>query len=520
MLKEGKGKFSSFFLLIVKSMNRIVFAIVLVFVGVTSFAQYTYDFNKNCTDAYTLVLNLKFDEGQKLIDKEKQLNPDNNIPYLIENYIYFLKVFIGEEESVFEELDEKKDDIIDRLEDGDESSPYYNYSLAQVYLQWAFARTKFKEYFTAALEINRAYRRLEKNEEKFPDFLPDKINMGLLHTMIGTIPDSYNWIKKVVGVEGTVNQGTNEILQVLDASLKDEKYTHFRAECLFYLSFIKLNLSTEKDKALDYINMITKNNSDNSYLNSPLTIYAMSRIYMGNGMTEKALSLLLSRPKGKEYYPFYYLDYLTGLAKLQKLDKDANIYFLRFLDEFKGVNYIKAAYQKIAWYYAVNGNTIMYKEYIAMVKDNGYDIADADKQAEREAERDEVPNAVLLKARLLFDGGYYERALKGLTTDNRDFLKNSRDSLEYTYRIGRIYHGWGKIDDAIPYYKETIQDGSQSEYYYASNSALQLGLIYEKREDYQKAGIYYEKARSMENEEYKNSIDQKAKAGLNRIEDK
>jgi len=295
-------------------MNRIVFAIVLVFVGVTSFAQYTYDFNKNCTDAYTLVLNLKFDEGQKLIDKEKQLNPDNNIPYLIENYIYFLKVFIGEEESVFEELDEKKDDILDRLEDGDESSPYYNYSLAQVYLQWAFARTKFKEYFTAALEINRAYRRLEKNEEKFPDFLPDKINIGLLHTMIGTIPDSYNWIKKVVGVEGTVNQGTNEILLVLDASLKNEKYAHFKAECLFYLSFIKLNLSTEKDKALDYINMITKNNSDNSYLSSPLTIYAMSRIYMGNGMTEKALNLLLSRPKGKEYYPFYYLDYLTGLA--------------------------------------------------------------------------------------------------------------------------------------------------------------------------------------------------------------
>ncbi len=507
-------------MLIVKSMNRIVFSIVLVFVGVTSFAQYTYDFNKNCTDAYTLVLNLKFDEGQKLIDKEKQLHPDNNIPYLIENYIYFLKVFIGEEESVFEELDEKKDDIIDRLEDGDESSPYYNYSLAQVYLQWAFARTKFKEYFTAALEINRAYRRLEKNEEKFPDFLPDKINMGLLHTMIGTIPDSYNWIKKIVGVEGTVNQGTNEILLVLDASLKNEKYAHFKAECLFYLSFIKLNLSTEKDKALDYINMITKNNSDNSYLSSPLTIYAMSRIYMGNGMTEKALNLLLSRPKGKEYYPFYYLDYLTGLAKLQKLDKDANIYFLRFLDEFKGVNYIKAAYQKIAWYYAVNDNTIMYKEYIARVKDNGYDIADADKQAEREAERDEVPNAVLLKARLLFDGGYYERAMKVLTLENENFLKDDRDSLEYSYRLGRIYHGWGKIDDAIPYYLQTIKNGSESEYYYAANSALQLGLIYEKRRDYQKANVYYEKARSMENEEYKNSIDQKAKAGLSRVEDK
>jgi tetratricopeptide (TPR) repeat protein len=67
---------------------------------------------------------------------------------------------------------------------------------------------------------------------------------------------------------------------------------------------------------------------------------------------------------------------------------------------------------------------------------------------------------------------------------------------------------------------QTIKNGSESEYYYAANSALQLGLIYEKRKDYKKARIYYEKARSMENEEYKNSIDQKAKAGLSRIEDK
>ena len=520
MMKEGDGNVLLFFVFNTQVMSRIIIILGFLFVTAVSSAQYKYEFNKNCSDAYSLVLSLKFEEGQKLIDREKQLNPDNNIPYLIENYIYFLKVFIGEEENVFDELDEKKDDIIDRLEDGDENSPYYNYSLAQVYLQWAFARTKFKEYFTAAIEINRAYRKLEDNDERFPEFLPDKINLGLLHTMIGTIPDSYNWVKKLVGVKGTVNQGTNEILQVLDASLKKEEYAHFKSECLFYLSFIKLNLSTEKGKALDYIDLITQDDSDRSYLSNPLTIYAMARIYMGNGYNEKALNLLLQRPKGEEYYPFYYLDYLTGLAKLQRLDTDANLFFLRFLEEFKGINYIKAAYQKIAWYYAVNGNTFMYKEYISKVKENGYEIADADKQAEREAERGVVPNAVLLKARLLFDGGYYERAMKELTVENKDFLKNDRDSLEYTYRLGRIYHGWGKTDDAIPYYLQTIKNGSESEYYYAANAALQLGLIYEKRKDYQKARLYYEKARNMKNEEYKNSISQKAKAGLSRIEDK
>jgi len=142
----------------------------LIFIVNLTFSQYHYDFNQNCNEAYTAIINLKFDEGNKLIEQEKRINPNNNIPYLLNNYIYFLTVFIGEEEEEFDKLEKLKDDIIDRLKDGDENSPYYRYSLAQVYLQWAFTRTKFKEYISATFEINRAYRLLEKNNEEFPEF--------------------------------------------------------------------------------------------------------------------------------------------------------------------------------------------------------------------------------------------------------------------------------------------------------------------------------------------------------------
>lgn len=484
------------------------------------FSQYYYDFNQNCKNAYSAIFSLKFEEGMDLINNEKSVNPDNNIPYLLENYIYFLTVFIGEEEQEFDKLEKLKDDIVDRLKDGNENSPYYRYCLAQVYLQWAFARTKFKEYVTATFEINKAYRLLEWNNEKHPDFLPNLINLGLLHTLIGTIPDKYNWIKKIVGIEGTIDEGTNEILKVLDASLKNDNYAIYRDECLFYLSFIQLNLSTNKKKAIDYIELIENNEEDKTHLSNPLVVYAIATIYMKNGMNNEALEILMSKPSSKEYYPFYYLDYLTGLAKLQRLDDDAYNYLLKYIMNFKGINYIKAAYQKIAWYYLVNGNTSKYKEYIEKAEKYGKEIVDADKQAEREASEGDMPNSTLLKARLLFDGGYYERALKELTKSKRNFLKTAKDTLENTYRIGRIYHEWGKTSEAIPYYKKTVENGAESEYYYAANSALNLGLIYEDAGNYEKAKDYYKRATSMKNKEYKNSIDQKAKAGLNRIENK
>lgn len=480
-------------------------------------SQYSYDFNNNCREAYSSIISLKFEEGKKLIDEEKVVHPNNNIPYLLENYIYFLTVFIGEEEAVFESLEDKKDDIISRLKDGDESSPYYRYCLAQVYLQWAVARTKFKEYVPATFEINRAYRLLEKNTSEYPEFIPNNINLGLLHTMIGTIPDSYNWAKKMVGIEGTVEQGVNEILKVLKVSLTNEDYGHYKAECLFYLSFIQINLMTSNDKAFEYLDIIV---SDSSNLQNPMAIYALSRIYMSNSMNDKAIDLLTHRPTEPIYFPFHYLDYLTGLAKLHRLDKDADDYLLKYVKNFKGVNYIKDAYQKLAWHYFIHGNSKKYSEYMAMVPEVGNTVVDADKQAERAAGNGEVPNFHLLRARLLFDGGYYPEALTELTSSTRNYLENERDSLEYYYRIGRIYDEWGKEDACISFYEKTIQEGAESEYYFAANSALKLGNIYEARGDNNKAVYFYERAQSMKNKEYQNSISQKAKAGINRIENK
>ncbi len=480
--------------------------------------QYYYDFNENCEKAYSAITSLKFEEGKRIIEKEKTVHPKNNIPYFLENYIYFLTVFIGEEEQDFEKYDDLKDNILDRLKDGDQNSPYYRYCLAQVNLQWSVARAKFKEYTTAALEINKAYRLLVDNQKEFPDFLPNLINLGLMHTLIGTVPENYNWVKKLVGVEGTIDQGVNEILKVLNASINQKEYHHYKAECLFYLSFIQINLTANRQKALDNLKLIE---NDSIGINNPLAIYAISRIYSDNGLNDKAIDLLLSRPMGDEYFPFYYLDYLTGIAKLSRLDSDAYKYLFKFVINFKGLNYIKDSYQKIAWYYLVNDNPEKYLEFISKVLQYGNSIVDADIQAEREASNKIVPNVYLLKARLLFDGGYYEKALAAITSSKTTgFLKNSKDTLEFSYRIGRIYHEWGKTETAIPFYLKTIENGSESQYYFAANAALQLGMIFEQKADYKKSAEYYELAQSMKNKEYRNSINQKAKAGLNRIQDK
>ncbi len=497
------------------------FASIFCLYFLCSFSSFaSFDFNTNCKSAYEKIISLRFDEGLSLLKTEKTINPSNLIPYYIENYIDFLKLIISEDPVLFNSLKTNKDTRISKIENSDEKeSPYYKYCLAEINLQWAFARIKFKEYFNAALEINKAYKLLEENEKEYPDFIPNHKGLGLLHSLIGTIPDEYKWTTKLIGISGTISQGVSELSAILAMALKNDDYAYLKTESIFLLTFIQLNFQSNKDQAL----ILAKYLNDPSYTtllnNNPLLCYAAASICIKTGSNDKAIKILLARPSGAEYYPFYYLDYLTGVAKLNRLDFDSYKYLYSFLANFKGQNYIKAAYQKLAWYYLLNNNTSKYKEKINYVFTLGGTLVDEDSQALTEAKSNIIPNIRLLKARLLSDGGYYQKAMDTLVEKKpSDFCVSTKDYLEYTYRLGRIYDEWGYDTKAIPYYELTIKNGSAFTYYFAANSSLHLGLIYENLKNNEKAKYYYELCSTMKNTEYKTSINQKAKAGLNRIQ--
>jgi hypothetical protein len=64
-----------------------------------------------------------------------------------------------------------------------------------------------------------------------------------------------------------------------------------------------------------------------------------------------------------------------------------------------------------------------------------------------------------------------------------------------------------------------LEAGEKQPYYFAESAAIQLGIICENKGEYENAKAYYKRAINVEKHEFKNSLDQKAKAGLSRIED-
>ena len=127
--------------------------------------------------------------------------------------------------------------------------------------------------------------------------------------------------------------------------------------------------------------------------------------------------------------------------------------------------------------------------------------------------------ALLLKSRILFDGGYYIKADSIINLANtKGKIITTKDKLEYTYRRGRIYDEWGKFNKAELYYKKCIKNAKDYPYFYAAKSALELGYYYENIGKIAQAKKMYELILDLDFDEYQNSITQKAKSGLSRLE--
>jgi hypothetical protein len=489
---------------------------VFLFVPFGSIAQ--YDFNAGCRNAYVQILNFQFDSAQKILEEERKLDPQNLIPVYLENYIDFFTLFTSENNLLFEQAKRNKSRRLNLLERGDKNSPFYRFCIAGVKLQWALTRVKFGEYTTAAFEVRSAYLNLKENRDLYPEFLPDYVGLGLLHVIFGLIPEQYRWLARLASLDGSISGGMQELYRVMEYSGKDPVYRLFKPEAIFYLAFIDINILHNKASSLALIDRFNQDSVFKQYQYSPLLVFAEASILLKANKNEEVLTLLSGYEQPEGSFPMTYLSYQLGLARLQKLDLLASEEFSYFLKHFDGINYIKSAHQKLAWCNLLEGDTASYLKDIQLAGTKGNAIVDEDKQAHSEYNVGVLPASTLLQARLLYDGGYYDDALRVLLhTSLDDYIRSRKDLTEFTYRQARIYHGMGDTARAIEYYQKTIHTGRKIPHYFAANAALQLGLIYESQQNWVGADTNYRLCAGLKHDEYENSLRQKAKAGLNRI---
>ncbi len=473
-----------------------------------------FHFTPRSQEAYKHIMALRLKKGNDQLTIERTLDAKNPALAFLHDYYYFLSNFIAEDPKAFDAEQKEWEKRYQVVKGGDPSSPYYRYCQAELLIHQAFLRFKFKDYVKGAANIREAYSLLKENEKKHPAFQPQYKSMGMLEVLIGTIPSSYSWLTSALGMKGNIEGGMKQISDFMNAGNLNSVDALFKDEALFLYSFLQLHVVKEKEEAWKKVEAETRDYSSNL-----LKCYMRASMGMHCKKTDEVIKTLTNRPTSAEYARFYFLDYLLGQAKLHRMDKDASTPLKTFVTYFKGQNYIKDAYLKIAWSYLVQGDEKQYRNYLEMVKIYGQAYFDEDKQALKEAQSGLAPLVAMLRGRLYFDGGYYEKALLELNSITANQFRNAREKTEHVYRLGRVYDEKGDKEKALEYYQKTLDLAKSQPWYYAANASLHMGYIYEKKGDKVKAKSCFEAVLTMPVEEYKTSLEGKAKAALQKLKE-
>jgi tetratricopeptide (TPR) repeat protein len=477
---------------------------------VSADAGKVYNFDATCQQAYREITSLRLENGQRLTALARQQNPDNLIPDLLDSYADFFVLFFNEDPAELKIRKPHFDEYLDRLGDGPDSSPFYNYSRSVVLIQEACVEIKFGERWAAGWDFRKAFSLIKDNKKKFPDFVPNNMIYGPMQVVAGTIPDGYKWIAGLFGIKGSISNGMvlmNSVINSNDAYAK-----LFYNEAVFYYCYIMFYI---QNKPVEVFELINQKKLD--LVNNHLLAYMAANLAINNKMNEYARNIIQNRNNSSAYMQTPIWNFEMAYVQLRHLElPEAIKNFEYFLSHFKGKFYVKDACEKLGWCYYLQGNIKAANNARQMVLKRGNTDTDADKQANKDAKANKWPDIVLLKARVLNDGGYNKQAIALLENKTAADFSDAEDQLEFTYRTGRIYDDMNRDDAAIKNYLSAIALGQNRTEYYASRAALQIGMIYEKQGNKKLALQYYKKCLDMPNHDYKDSMDQKAKSGIAR----
>ncbi|MBK7762320.1 MAG: hypothetical protein IPI46_02975 [Bacteroidetes bacterium] len=464
--------------------------------------------NERCQQAYHYFMAMRVKEARNLLQEEIKANPKNILPFVLINYEDFISLVFNENPSDYHQKKYLKDKRLKLLEGSDQKSPYYLFSKALIHFQWSMIQIKYSDYWDAAWDFRKSYVLFKENEKKFPKFVVNQIFSGSQEAVISAIPSGYKWISNVLGMKGNMKHGMSKLANFIQSG-----ESNFIEEAYLYNIYLKNYLENDVEGAAKFIQIEkidTKNNQ--------LFCFMAANLALNNKNAKRTEELIINRNKKDEFIPFPMLDYELGDALLRKLDYTSSIkHFKLFITESKGNFYQKDACMSISFAYYLAGNREMADHYKLKIKQIGKAESDADKLAQKFSKDGLFPDKELLKARLLNDGGYHERSLEILDKLTLKKWPLANEKLEYTYRLARVYDDLQQDDKALAKYKETIQTGSTSTAYFAARAALQAAYIYEKRNQKKQALECFQKVLDLDDHDFKNSLDQRAKAGINRI---
>jgi hypothetical protein len=497
-------------------MARILFVYIFQFLLILpAFSQTAriYDNNGNIRRAHQFIYALKTQSAENLLQVEERVNPQNGYINFYRLYSGIIEILISNSPDKYRKFVPKLDKYIEQLERLPSNAPDYKMLLGEAKIYSGMLKVKFGSKLSGMFDCLKGYKLLESNKKEYPAFEPDIKILGMVHVGVAFMPKVLQWGIKILGINGDAVTGWKELS---DYSRFAEGKPGMEEEAFL------LTMGAYKIMGQDELAMKLIKNKMNEFKDNALLNYLAATICLESNEGETAIALLANIIPEKLEIPFPPIYYLTGKAKLFRLDPDADVPLHRFLEVSKGPDFQKATLYYLACFAFASGKSDEYLKYMKQVKSNGRTLTNRDIEAAYESESKTLPNIHLLRAGLLIRGGYSQRAEPELLKVQNMTGLSVQEQVRFCFLSGEYNRLISKPVEAEENYRKAVNIGSEKGLDDVQADLIQLGLMKEKSGFKREAETFYKQCLVFKanNNPYTELYINKAKAGLIRLSHK
>jgi tetratricopeptide (TPR) repeat protein len=327
---------------------------------------------------------------------------------------------------------------------------------------------------------------------------------SLFDIFLSQIPEQYQFWASLLGWHGDAANG----FRILKENMTCEQAgTGSQHELLILYSYCLLKFGNTSQTEVKDLIRLSENHP------SPILSFILGSLCIKKQMGDTGIEHLASIP-GEFYTQFPLLHYLKGRLLLNRMDDACMTHFSTFQDTFTGESFQTDGLLRQAWWLHIQHLTSKRDSVLSKIMQQKRLPTSNDKQAQKEMTSLKNEPVDLLKARLLFDGGYWNQALIQLsgmdtTTIERYYMP------EYYYRMGRINQALELPNAALEDYNEVIALCQDDKRYIGPYAAIEAAKIYLFQKDTTKAKQYLDLAVQLNTGDYKQDISRTISSMLN-----
>lgn len=455
----------------------------------------------------TLYLNLDSVSGNRLLAKRYDVH--NPVFIRLSGYRDFLRNLLVQSKSGYDQFMQRSGIWIQALEKAGIPDNNVPAAIAEIRLYRAMLASQFMEYKTSVVELIDCYKVVAKAGTGIMVSDRNKLS-GILGIIFQLVPEQYDKFLRILGVRPSGLSGFIGLERYYTAALPG---TVERLEG--YLLMITALKEFNQDPAAAWSFIRTEGQL---MLDNPLVRYQSALAALKAGDCATAGKLLDLNVSGNQPAPFSFWNYQTGRIKLYQNDPSSLVFLGKFIDNSGGDNYRHNALLMAGWYHLANHQPDMASSYFRRIRELPEPLTVYDRQALHEASGDKLTDPDLLKARLLFDGGYFVQCLETCEKLSVSGKLNAREQGELMYRMARCQQRLGKNEMAISSYLAVIERAESIKSYIVPNSALQAGNLYKNSGQTELARKYYKKCLDLNKYGYREGINRQASKALKDLE--